>query len=405
MPAFPKTRIAVGHGADPDQWYLPGTDITRLPSPVPGTPAAAAFSFYSETDRGWNGWSAGPWWRGVMTASSGEQMGLDGQREFFQTFQATRGWNSVKNLSLRSDGDTAATFDDFVHVDVDVSGHDTGFSDPGRLGSRISIDGAKRGNVITGEDDDSVWIRPFSNGGGWGNEFRVATGDGSDTIEIHTLRYYPHPPFQGRPLIEDGSATTVHIDAGRGNDIIRLGNAREIVDGGAGSRDTVIYTGTSKGVVAYLNEPGALAPLAGQGGAAGDILINVERLKGSSFDDVLHGNSGDNDLISGLGDDIMTGGAGHDHFILDIGWGDDVVTDFKVGEDVVEIRNVNQYYVDHFLRQEVTSRDGVEGLLVHLPRWANHDVTSIFLVGVTAELTTGGHGIGEPNLHYGIMLS
>lgn len=404
MPVFPKTKIAVGHQAAPGQWYLPGTDIARLPDPASGSPSGGAFAFYSETGHGWKGWSAGPWWRKFLSVTETEVTWPDGRTEIRQDFRSLGGWNAVKNISVRTEGDAYLAFEDFVHVDVDASGRGRHGRDGDDHGSTIVIDGAKRGNVVTGEDNDSVWIRPLSNGDSWGNEIRIATGDGSDAIRIATT--LPDRPelFGGKRLVADGSLTTVRIDAGGGNDFVHLGGAREIVDGGAGSRDTAIYDGATEGVIAFLNEVGVVTPQKaqmGRGGAAGDILINVERLKGSPFNDVLHGNSGDNDLISGRGDDVMTGGAGHDHFILDLACGIDVVTDFTVGEDTVEVRGAALADI----HQEVVDYDGTEGLLVWLSHRPGYDVSTIFLEGVTAELTPGLHGGGEPNWHDAVMLS
>lgn len=396
MSVFPKTRLAVGHEGSPGQWYLPGTDTAHLPDPATGSPSAGAFAFHIETDHGWRGWDSNAWWRSVLSTSETEVTLPDGRTEVRQDF-ASLGWNAVKNVSVRTEGDASLTFKDFVHVDVDASG----VRDAGSHGSTIVIDGAKRGNVVTGEDNDSVWIRPLSNGEMWSNEIRIATGAGSDTIRIVTTPSEPPPSYEGRPLVADGSLTTVRIDAGRGNDFIHLGNAREIVDGGPGDRDTAVYDKATEGVTAFLNEVGVVTPRVGGGGAEGDILINVERLKGSPYNDVLHGNSGDNDLISGTGDDVMTGGAGHDHFILEFGCGIDTVTDFTLGQDTVEVRGADSADI----HQEVINYNGVDGLLVWLSYRPDRDVSTIFLEGVTTELTVGLHAGDEANWHGDIMLS
>lgn len=139
-----------------------------------------------------------------------------------------------------------------------------------------------------------------------------------------------------------------NITSGSGNDVL-VGNATanlidggfgaDAIDGGAGT-DTVSYRTSSEGVSI------ALDGRAGTGGdAAGDTLVNIERLLGSDFDDTFTGNDGSNRLQGGLGDDVMLGGGGVDRLIgdegndtLSGGAGDDTVT----GEDGDDVLNGNE---------------------------------------------------------------
>jgi large repetitive protein len=79
------------------------------------------------------------------------------------------------------------------------------------------------------------------------------------------------------------------------------------------------------------------------------VLVNVERIVGSRFNDQLTGNAGDNrltggdgnDVLNGMagidylfgssGDDTMTGGTGADVFVFNAGFGNDTITDFAAG--------------------------------------------------------------------------
>ena len=109
----------------------------------------------------------------------------------------------------------------------------------------------------------------------------------------------------------------------------------------------------------------ASKPIVGTGG--GDLLEGTsgeDRMIGAAGDDVLRGLGGDDALVGGTGDDVLEGGAGSDELsgghgsdvfvfgvgdvkavlpqdgstevILSIGWGDDVVTDFDLGEDSLQ---------------------------------------------------------------------
>ena len=70
------------------------------------------------------------------------------------------------------------------------------------------------------------------------------------------------------------------------------------------------------------------------GGAGGD------RLWGEGGRDSLSGGSGDDRLAGGAGADTLTGGAGRDRFVFDSAAGarGDVITDFRPGVDVIDLR-------------------------------------------------------------------
>lgn len=66
------------------------------------------------------------------------------------------------------------------------------------------------------------------------------------------------------------------------------------------------------------------------GGGGADALF------GGDGDDMLRGGGGADKLEGGDGDDVLTGGGGADHFVFKAGEsGDDIVTDFQIGEDKI----------------------------------------------------------------------
>ena len=67
------------------------------------------------------------------------------------------------------------------------------------------------------------------------------------------------------------------------------------------------------------------------GGSGGDTL------KGGSGDDELIGGSGGDDLHGGRDDDMLTGGDGNDTFYFRRNAGDDVITDFENGSDLIDL--------------------------------------------------------------------
>lgn len=63
-----------------------------------------------------------------------------------------------------------------------------------------------------------------------------------------------------------------------------------------------------------------------------------DTIRGNGGDDTLKGNSGKDILIGGGGDDRMTGGVGADRFVFGAkNSGKDVITDFDVTKDVLQI--------------------------------------------------------------------
>ena len=103
-----------------------------------------------------------------------------------------------------------------------------------------------------------------------------------------------------------------------GNDILRGGAGADHLNGGSG-QDWADYRGSSQGVVVNL----ASGSTSG-GDAAGDVLISIERLRGSDHADhltahgagsVIFGNGGADVLLGQSGNDVLRGGAGGDTLI------------------------------------------------------------------------------------------
>ena len=96
------------------------------------------------------------------------------------------------------------------------------------------------------------------------------------------------------------------IDGGADGDVISGGNGADTIDGGDGV-DFAVYLSSAAAVTIDL------AAGTGAGGAAqGDVLISIENVIGSLFDDVLIGDAGANKLQGDAGNDIIDGGAGND---------------------------------------------------------------------------------------------
>ncbi len=61
-----------------------------------------------------------------------------------------------------------------------------------------------------------------------------------------------------------------------------------------------------------------------------------DRIDGHAGNDTLNGRGGNDELHGGTGNDELTGGSGDDTFIFNAGFGDDTITDFNAGDDMIE---------------------------------------------------------------------
>lgn len=97
--------------------------------------------------------------------------------------------------------------------------------------------------------------------------------------------------------------------------------------------------------------------IAGQSNGVGVLLDNVQIsltqaevdagsftyddiLDGGAGDDNIYGQEGDDTITGGTGNDYMEGGIGDDVFVLADGSGSDVIGDFTIGEDLLDVSNL-----------------------------------------------------------------
>lgn len=159
--------------------------------------------------------------------------------------------------------------------------------------------------------------------------------------------------------ILDGRSGDDSLLGGAGDDRLIGNEGADALDGGD-DIDTASYRNAIAGVTASLDDSSI-----NTASAAGDTYINIENIEGSSsFGDVLSGDDnnnvvdgrggndelfglgGDDSIVGGAGDDLLSGGAGRD--ILTGGSGSDifqfaagdefnVVRDFAIGTDLIDL--------------------------------------------------------------------
>jgi Ca2+-binding RTX toxin-like protein len=169
--------------------------------------------------------------------------------------------------------------------------------------------------------DEPPPLFPWAPGGGWGGADALADAIWSAEGLVGS-QFADH--LAGANL--GASADNVLIGLGGDDELIgkggddRLfgGDGADYLDGGTGF-DYAQYDDAPSGVWV------SLATGVGYTGAAThDLLIGVEGLVGSNFDDLLIGDAASNVLVGGSGNDVLEGGQGGD--TLDGGAGFDVAT-------------------------------------------------------------------------------
>ncbi|MBL8367611.1 MAG: calcium-binding protein, partial [Candidatus Accumulibacter sp.] len=154
----------------------------------------------------------------------------------------------------------------------------------------------------------------------------LATG-GDDTVYSSLAAYTLTANVETLRLVATGAAD------GSGNSLnntLYAGAGNNVLNGGAGI-DTVSYSLAAAAVTVSLASSAAQAT----GGSGSDILVNIENLVGSAYNDRLTGDGLANRLDGGGGNDTLNGGAGADTLIG--GDGSDIYYVDNVGDSVVEL--------------------------------------------------------------------
>lgn len=144
-----------------------------------------------------------------------------------------------------------------------------------------------------------------------------------------------------------GNSAANILNAGIGRDFIEGGAGADIIDGGIGW-DSARYTSSESAVSINLE-----TNVNTGGDAEGDILLNIEAVIGSNFNDILIGGNGNDYLVGGRGNDILIGGKGVDalnggngadifRFLAkDLDATSDGVTDFRTNQgDKIDIKDL-----------------------------------------------------------------
>jgi len=145
---------------------------------------------------------------------------------------------------------------------------------------------------------------------------QASSGRGNDLIAVAEL---PAPSVtlngddDNDTLVGANDATGEILNGGKGDDRMFGGAGPDVFNGDRGF-DTVSYGDHGAGVLVTIGSPfnDGNASDAGATGALDSVSGTVERVKGTSFADVLKGDAGDNALIGAAGNDRLKGKKGRD---------------------------------------------------------------------------------------------
>jgi Ca2+-binding RTX toxin-like protein len=152
----------------------------------------------------------------------------------------------------------------------------------------------------------------------------------------------------------NGSGGNDTILGGDGNDGLNGGAGADSIDGGNGEDFLNYFDATSSVTV-------NLATNANAGAAAGDVLLNIENLGGSAFNDSLVGSASSNFIDGGLGNDTILGLDGDDN--LQGGLGNDMLDGGSGANDRVEYGQSSGAIVVNLTAGTATGSAGSDTLL------------------------------------------
>ena len=246
---------------------------------------------YTFSDGSWPRYSSYITWHDITLLTDAGNDTLDGEDGNDRLYPGP-GNDTVKG---GTGTDAVAFVDALAAVTVDLaSGYADGNGDHDTISGVENVLGSAYGDHVYGDSGANVLD-------GWEGDDWIYGRAGADDLRGGDGSNYLDGGADDDTILDGsgGDDTLIGGDgddtllADPGDDTLEGGAGADVLDGGAGI-DTVDYGASTSGVTAWLDGT------AGSGGdATGDVISNVEILKGSANADILHGSAGADTLITG----------------------------------------------------------------------------------------------------------
>ncbi|MEM0906115.1 MAG: calcium-binding protein [Pseudomonadota bacterium] len=246
---------------------------------------------------------------------------LNGQRYDVDTLDLTDGdLFTIDFSNVVFLGDSAAFFDG-SRADDHVIGGTGDDTLTGSLGND-TLNGGEGADTLIGENGDDTYI--IDNAGD------VINDNSSNTIEtvFASINYRLRNALDNLTLT--GSASDDLIGRGNNVDNIIIGDDGDNTLSGRGGEDTVSGGGGRDRISGNAGSDS----LDGDGGN--------DSITGGSGRDTINGGLGSDTLNGGTGRDLLSGDEGNDVFRFNDAFGRDEITDFEVGSDRINLRDLRQ---------------------------------------------------------------
>lgn len=204
-------------------------------------------------------------------------------------------------------------------------------------------------NAVIGDAVGAIGGQAF---GGAGNDFILGTASGDDLVGLGD--------GADEAVLGSGNNTVYAGADDTGDDTVTVGNGDNEIYTGAGDDDVTSADGNDTVGLGADND----TIDAGDGdnvvyGGAGDDSIVAgsgrDDLFGGAGNDTIEAGTGDDEIYGGAGDDSLTGDTGDDVFFFAAAGGNDTITDFTAGEDLIDLSEFGTAFADL-----VTSSDGTD---------------------------------------------
>ena len=186
--------------------------------------------------------------------------------------------------------------------------------------------GGKGSDRMYGGADDDLY-----SGVDAGDTVIEYAGEGFDTVRTSFSGYTLRDNVEKLIIVNEGPKGAVLVGNGNGLDNVISGDANSEMYGDLGS-------------VTQFHLFGYDGKDTLRGGASDDLLDGGDKddtLYGYGGKDTLRGGKGADTLFGDGDNDVLTGGADADTFGYFNGWGNDTITDFELGKDVLDMKGVS----------------------------------------------------------------